>query len=141
MKKLKRKRAVESFLSLILAGILLIGSLTGCGSSSGGVGSAENTKAMSEAKGAYTEKEVNLPSDIKNIELMGRLKDGTLEAVGLNESKTERMFYVSKDNGNSWEKGELLEGLSVDKCEDIYAGAVSTSGMLFILLQQEDAEL
>lgn len=132
MKKPKRKIG-KSFLPIILAGILLIGSLTGCGSSSGGVGSAENTKAMSEAKGAYTEKEVNLPSDIKNIELMGRLKDGTLEAVGLNESKTERMFYTSKDNGNSWEKGELPEGLSADQCEDIYAGTVSTSGMLFIV--------
>ena len=132
MKKLKRKTS-RSFLSMILAGILLLGSLTGCGSSSGGVGSAENTKALSEAKGAYTEEEVNLPSDMKQIEVMGRLKDGTLEAIGLNESKTERILYTSKDNGDSWTKGKLPEGLSTDKCGDIYAGAVSTSGMLFIV--------
>ena len=132
MKKLKRKTS-RSFLSMILAGILLIGSLTGCGSASGGVGSAENTKALSEAKGAYTEEEVNLPSDMKQIEVMGRLKDGTLEAIGLDESKTERILYTSKDNGDSWTKEKLPGGLSTDKCGDIYAGAVSASGMFFIV--------
>ena len=124
-----KKTGYKALFLWLMIFIFTAGNLAGCGSRKVN----EHTDMKKEtAKGRFLEEETALPKDLSQVEVAGRIADGSLYILGLSEDTPKRVFYSSTDNGKTWTAGKVPEKLSYEKCSYIQKGAFSFSGKLFI---------
>lgn len=110
------------YIAGIMAGILLISSLAGCG---------EVPEKKTAAMGRFMEEKVALPDGIQRIYGINQLTDGSILMMGEGEGSS-RYLECSTDSGRTWKQQELPAELSEEQVNFIEQAEISPTGEIMI---------
>lgn len=93
---------MKNIMSIVLAAVLSLGVLTGCGQAGDGSGEKDGSQDTGGAKGRYLEEDIALPEKT-SVYGMTRLEDGTLRIAAQDQEGRSAVWELSK-GGDTWEK-------------------------------------
>lgn len=93
---------MKKIMSAILAAVLSLGVLTGCGQAGGGKEQGSSSQDTGSAKGRYLEEDIELPKDT-TVYSMTRLEDGTLRIAAQEKEGRAAVWDLAEDK-DTWEK-------------------------------------
>ena len=122
----------KKVMSIFLAVLLILGSMSGCGKTQ-----KEKQETKETAMGRFLEEEVVLPKRIKRIDACEKLSDGSLLLLGI-EDRGIRKLYLSKDQGKSWEEQKIADRLKKGEDSYLYQSAISPTGQIYGSLSNKE---
>lgn len=121
---------MKRVLSAVLLLILVIVTTAGC-TKSNATKQEKEKENENTGKGRYIEEAVTFPKDLKSIFDMRKLDDGNL-VLAADTLKDSLVYYSSKDEGNTWNKSQIIGPDQIPQGKRVVAAAINTVGDLYI---------